>query len=323
MTASLQALIRAIDALQPHEPEVEGPQGATENIPVAPDNLLEKQARGHTSHRGHSQTIDRDENQRQQVCNASDRVHARNGSPPKIYLPTVAPVAHVALGIDSKGENRGHTATSCGPLWPPPGFPRVSAPGGIPDEWLAGAARLPTIAWTRDYPAPACRQLMIDAERFLEFWGAQAASLGWQDWELFGCHQRAPWARFQGIGLVLLLRGRELAALTESEAATVQQPGAGEAVLRGGHDHSIPPRLPWKRRPEVGLWPLTVPRGHLEPGGLVFLARSRPAAKHTGVGDAPGLGGRPVRQEQAQGMLVAALGVLAAHHGYGEIRRAC
>ena len=30
-----------------------------------------------------------------------------------------------------------------------------------------------------------------------------------------------------------------------------------------------------------------------------------------------GWGGRPVRQEQAQGILVAALGVLAAHLGYG------
>jgi hypothetical protein len=134
MTASLQALIRAIDALQHHEPEVEGPQGATENIPVAPDNLLEKQARGHTSHRGHSQTIDHGEKQRQEVRKASDRVHAGNGSPPKIYLPTVAPVAHVALGLDSKGENRGHTAKSCGPLWPPPGFPRVSEPAGVPDD---------------------------------------------------------------------------------------------------------------------------------------------------------------------------------------------
>jgi hypothetical protein len=34
-----------------------------------------------------------------------------------------------------------------------------------------------------------------------------------------------------------------------------------------------------------------------------------------------GWGGRPVRQEQAQGILVAALGVLAAHFGYGEARR--
>ena len=35
-----------------------------------------------------------------------------------------------------------------------------------------------------------------------------------------------------------------------------------------------------------------------------------------------GWNGRPVRQEQAQGILVAALGMLAAHVGYGEARRA-
>jgi hypothetical protein len=35
-----------------------------------------------------------------------------------------------------------------------------------------------------------------------------------------------------------------------------------------------------------------------------------------------GWGGRPVRQEQAQGILVAALGMLAAHVGYGETRQA-
>jgi len=35
-----------------------------------------------------------------------------------------------------------------------------------------------------------------------------------------------------------------------------------------------------------------------------------------------GWGGRPVRQEQAQGILVAALGMLAAHFGYSETRRA-
>jgi hypothetical protein len=31
-----------------------------------------------------------------------------------------------------------------------------------------------------------------------------------------------------------------------------------------------------------------------------------------------GWGGRTVRQEQAQGILVAALGMLATHFGYGE-----
>jgi hypothetical protein len=35
-----------------------------------------------------------------------------------------------------------------------------------------------------------------------------------------------------------------------------------------------------------------------------------------------GWSGRPVRQEQAQGILIAALGMLAANCGYGEARRA-
>ena len=35
-----------------------------------------------------------------------------------------------------------------------------------------------------------------------------------------------------------------------------------------------------------------------------------------------GWGGRPVRQEQAQGILVAALGMLAGHFGYSEAKRA-
>jgi hypothetical protein len=35
-----------------------------------------------------------------------------------------------------------------------------------------------------------------------------------------------------------------------------------------------------------------------------------------------GWGGRPVRQEQAQGILVAALGMLAGHSGHGQSRRA-
>jgi hypothetical protein len=35
-----------------------------------------------------------------------------------------------------------------------------------------------------------------------------------------------------------------------------------------------------------------------------------------------GWGGRPVRQEQAQGILIASLGMLAVHLGYGEARLA-
>jgi hypothetical protein len=35
-----------------------------------------------------------------------------------------------------------------------------------------------------------------------------------------------------------------------------------------------------------------------------------------------GWGGRPVEQKHATGILVATLGILAAHLGYGEVNRA-
>ena len=77
----------------------------------------------------------------------------------------------------------------------------------------------------RTYPAHAWQQLIVDAERFLDDWAAQAAALGWPAWELFGCHRRAPWGRIQGMGLVLLLHGDELAALTATEAV-IRDPAA-------------------------------------------------------------------------------------------------
>lgn len=85
-------------------------------------------------------------------------------------------------------------------------------------SWAAGVARLATMAVPRTYPANAWQQLIIDAEQFLNDWAAQAAALGWPDWEIFGCHKRAPWGQVQAMGLVLLTHGRELAALTATEA---------------------------------------------------------------------------------------------------------
>jgi TubC N-terminal docking domain len=85
-------------------------------------------------------------------------------------------------------------------------------------SWVAGVARLATMAPPRTYPAHAWQQLITDAGRFLDGWAQQAAALGWPDWALFGCHRHAPWGRVQGMGLVPLLHGRQLAALTAMEA---------------------------------------------------------------------------------------------------------
>jgi hypothetical protein len=71
------------------------------------------------------------------------------------------------------------------------------------------------------------QQALWDAETFLPKWGQQAQALGWTARELFGLHpvpaQPAPTycrlSRYDATGLIWLLQGRPVVALTEDEAA--------------------------------------------------------------------------------------------------------
>jgi hypothetical protein len=115
-----------------------------------------------------------------------------------------------------------------------PSHPRPDGrtPPGMPAEWADGVTRLRAIAPPRTYHGLAWQQLIVDAERFLDDWAAQAARLGWPAWELFGCHRRAPWGRIQGMGLVLLLRGDETAAPTATEAVIRSRTSARQTYRR-------------------------------------------------------------------------------------------
>jgi hypothetical protein len=72
-----------------------------------------------------------------------------------------------------------------------------------------------------------------DAQSFLATWGGQAYALGWTARELFGLHpvpaHPAPafrrLSRYDSTGLIWLLQGRPVIALTETEAA-IQSAGA-------------------------------------------------------------------------------------------------
>jgi hypothetical protein len=115
----------------------------------------------------------------------------------------------------------------------------AAAPGAAaapPNEavavWADGVARLRAMPPPPNYPQHAWQQLIVDAERFLDDWAAQVAALGWPAWELFGCCRHAPWGRIQGMGLVLLLRGDEIAALTAAEAVIRTPTGARQTYLR-------------------------------------------------------------------------------------------
>jgi hypothetical protein len=58
------------------------------------------------------------------------------------------------------------------------------------------------------------REALNDGRRFLETWGSRAANLGWTANKLFGLHPIAPLARYDAKGLVWLLHGRPVVALT-------------------------------------------------------------------------------------------------------------
>ena len=95
-----------------------------------------------------------------------------------------------------------------------------------PSEWSEGLARLDPNRPPVGIAAPLWRGAVRDAELFLATWGKQAADLGWTTLDLFGAHPRAPGARYSCMGLLLLIRGGRVVALTADSAAIEQQSGA-------------------------------------------------------------------------------------------------
>jgi hypothetical protein len=78
------------------------------------------------------------------------------------------------------------------------------------------------------------RQCVEDGSKFLAVWGEQAEALGWSSADLFGLHtlpeQPHPsysrLSRYDATGLIWLLQGRPVVALTEATAA-IENPATG------------------------------------------------------------------------------------------------
>ena len=83
-------------------------------------------------------------------------------------------------------------------------------------------------------PGDRWRRCVEDGRRFLAAWGEQADALGWTAKDLFGLHKPpasphpsySRLSRYDETGLVWLLRGREVVALTEATAAIQSSTGA-------------------------------------------------------------------------------------------------
>jgi hypothetical protein len=97
-------------------------------------------------------------------------------------------------------------------------------------------------------PVDRWKQAIADGQPFLAHWGDQAEALGWTARDLFGL-QKPPekphpsysrLSRYDETGLIWLLQGREVVALTEATAA-IQNPTRAITVYRKHNKPALGP----------------------------------------------------------------------------------
>jgi hypothetical protein len=89
---------------------------------------------------------------------------------------------------------------------------------GIPVAWVEGYAHLQTMPRPGDMPQPRWEQIINDAGLFLDRWAGEALALGWTGLHLFGVHPAKPYRAIYYAGLVSLLNGRPVIAITANTA---------------------------------------------------------------------------------------------------------
>ena len=107
----------------------------------------------------------------------------------------------------------------------------VESEGSDVAEWhaiLAGLKRRGPADWLSH---EQWRGLLSGAENFLTRWGSAAHLLGWTSLDLFGVHPIAPAARFDVMGLIPILNGAEVLALT-SQTATMRRASGATLTYR-------------------------------------------------------------------------------------------
>ncbi len=106
----------------------------------------------------------------------------------------------------------------------------------LPASWIEGAAHLRAMDIPDCFSAERWRYIVDDADAFLKQWGVAAANLGWSAHDLFGVHPAAPAVRFDAMGLIPLLHGNPVIALTET-TATLR--GSSGSIQRFSRIHKV------------------------------------------------------------------------------------
>lgn len=112
----------------------------------------------------------------------------------------------------------------------------VQFDAGVPEEWAVGYASL--LNWMPEglrkggYTAQRWQRVIDDGGKFLDQWGTQAAALGWDATDVFGVDPDAPAARIDAMGLVFLINGRTVQAITALSARLVNERGGALTYYR-------------------------------------------------------------------------------------------
>ncbi len=143
----------------------------------------------------------------------------------------ISEISEKRSGTDSCEKSEKRSAPDIA-LCPPGGHAvLLQVPEGVPPDWVQGVADLLAMTPRPDWPETGWEVLREDALTFLKDWAAQAHALGWDALALFGVHAAAPHARLDGMGLVPLLSGRPVIALTE-ESAAIKANSGGTLTFR-------------------------------------------------------------------------------------------
>jgi len=105
--------------------------------------------------------------------------------------------------------------------------------GGGPRTWAEALAQLDPANPPADVPLARWQQFMDDCGRFLDLgWANRAEAFGWGPLDLFGCDRERPLARYDHMGLLWMIQGGKLVALTADSAKIDTLTGALQTYPR-------------------------------------------------------------------------------------------
>lgn len=127
----------------------------------------------------------------------------------------------------------------------------IEVDAGCPRAWAEGYARLCAMAPPGDVPEGRWQRFIDDCGHFLDDgWAGRAAALGWQSLDLFGCDRYKPFARIDCAGLLWLLKGYQLVALT-ANTAVIATSGGARQIFHPKALHEPNEVLAWELLPDV------------------------------------------------------------------------